>query len=499
MARSGLTGHSAPATTSADSQSAPATTSADSQSAPATTSAQPQAFGLRFTLPLMLGTTLNPINSSMIATGLAGIAADFRVGPGTAASLVSVLYLGSAVMQPTMGKLSTLFGPRRIYLIGLAILLIGGAVGGVAQNFAMLLVSRALIGVGTSACYPTAMAMVRRRADRLGVGVPSRVLGDFSIASQITVVFGLPVGGVLAGAFGWRGLFWVNVPLAAITLIAASITVDQDEPRSRQDRGRTWPTIDLPGIALFAASVITLLLFLGDLKRPHWWELVAAIVLAAALVLWERRSPSPLVDVRMLAGNAALQRTYLRQLIVGLGIYTCLYADSQWMENVGGYSAYQVGLILLPMSAVSIALARLASNHAWVRWPLIAGAAAIAVAGVLMLGVHEGSQVAVLVLLSALSGVTNGLSNFANQTTLYTQAPGDTVAIAAGLFRTFGYIGAIFSASLISVSFGARTSDAGFHRLAWAVVAIGVVSLLMVLLDRTIPATAAKATATTAG
>jgi predicted MFS family arabinose efflux permease len=93
----------------------------------------------------MLGTTLNPINSSMIAAGLAGIAADFHVGPGTAAKLVSVLYLCSAVMQPTMGKLSTLFGPR-ISLLGVGILLVGGAVGGTAQSFAMLLLSRALIG-----------------------------------------------------------------------------------------------------------------------------------------------------------------------------------------------------------------------------------------------------------------------------------------------------------------------------------------------------------------
>ncbi|MFF3855708.1 MFS transporter [Micromonospora sp. NPDC002575] len=444
----------------------------------------------------MLGTTLNPINSSMIATGLAGVAADFRVGPGTAANLVSVLYLCSAVMQPTMGKLSTLFGPRRILLVGVAILLVGGAVGGAAQDFAMLLLSRALIGVGTSACYPTAMALVRRRADQFGVGVPSRVLGDFSIASQVTVVFGLPIGGVLAGAFGWRALFWVNVPLAVIVLAAAWFGIDRDEPRTARDRAGTASAVDLPGIALFAATVITLLLFLGGLEHPNWWQLGAALALTAALVSWERRSRSPLVDVRMLAGNAALQRTYLRQLILGLGIYTSLYASSQWMENVGGYSAYQVGVMLLPMSAVSIALARLASHKGWVRRPLIIGVFAIVAAGLLMLEIHHGSGVILLVLMSALFGVTNGLSNFANQTTLYAQAPGDTVAIAAGLFRTFGYIGAIFSASLISVSFGVHTSDAGLHRLAWAVLAIGVASVYLVLFDRTIPPTASQAAAT---
>jgi MFS family permease len=82
----------------------------------------------------MLGTTLNPINSSMIAVGLAGIAADFHLGPGTAATLVSVLYLCSAVMQPTLGKLATVFGPRRVFLVGLGIVATGGTLGGLAPS-----------------------------------------------------------------------------------------------------------------------------------------------------------------------------------------------------------------------------------------------------------------------------------------------------------------------------------------------------------------------------
>ena len=122
-------------------------------------------FGWRFISPLLIGSSLNPINSSMIATGLVGIGLDFHKGPGTTASLISVLYLCSAVMQPTMGKLATIFGARRIFLTGVTILLIAGITGAAAPAFGFLLLSRALIGVGTSAAYPTAMALVRKRAD----------------------------------------------------------------------------------------------------------------------------------------------------------------------------------------------------------------------------------------------------------------------------------------------------------------------------------------------
>src|ERR1700712_4100866 len=92
-------------------------------------------FGLRFLSPLLIGSSLNPINSSMIATGLVGIGLDFHQGPGTTASLISVLYLCSAIMQPTMGKLSTIFGPRRIFLSGIVILFVAGVIGTAAPSF----------------------------------------------------------------------------------------------------------------------------------------------------------------------------------------------------------------------------------------------------------------------------------------------------------------------------------------------------------------------------
>ena len=184
-------------------------------------------FGWRFTFPLMLGSTLNPINSSLLATGLAGIAADFHADPGTAASLVSVLYLCSAVMQPTMGKLAMLFGPRRVFLVGVAILLVGGAVGGVAPSFDVLLVSRALIGVGTSACYPTAMAIIRRRADSRRVRGAEPGAGQPHDRRPGRHRVGLPIGGVLAGAFGWRALFFVNVPVALVALAFAALGVER--------------------------------------------------------------------------------------------------------------------------------------------------------------------------------------------------------------------------------------------------------------------------------
>lgn len=423
----------------------------------------------------------------MLATGLLAIGLDFHLGPGQTASLISVLYLCSAIMQPTMGKLSIVFGPRRVFVAGIVILLVAGVVGAAAPGFGFLLVSRALIGIGSSAAYPTAMAMVRRRADERAVGVPSRVLGNFSIAAQITAVVGLPLGGILAGAFGWRALFLVNVPLALIVLTFTLLGVEKDPPRERGGARSLLVSVDLPGIGLFAATVVSLLLFLSGLSAPVWWLLPVILVCAAALIVWERRATRPLLDVRMLAGNGPLQRTYLRQTLSALVSYSTLYGVSQWMEQSAGYSATQVGLILLPLSGVSIVLARIVSNRGWVRSPLLLGALAIAAAAALLLLMDANTSVWLLLLMAALLGVANGLTGFANQASLYVQAPAAEIAVASGLYRTFAYIGAIFSSSLIGITFGAAATDAGLHTLAWVMAGIGLALLVITVADRRIP------------
>lgn len=444
-------------------------------------------FGWRFTAPLLIGSTLNPINSSMIATGLVAIGVDMHRGPGATASLISVLYLCSAVAQPTMGKLSSIFGPRRVFLSGAAILVVAGVIGAAAPNFGFLMLSRALIGVGTSAAYPTAMSLVRRRADDFGTGVPSRVLGNFSIAAQVTVVVGLPLGGVLVGLFGWRALFAVNIPLALASIVFTLIGVAKDAPIERGDRGRLLVALDLPGIALFAGMTTGLLVFLSGLTAPRWWLAGVVVLLGAALFGWERRAVSPLIDVRMLGRNRPLQRSYLRQTLVGLGTYSALYGASQWMEQSAGYSASAVGVILLPLSALSIVLARFISGRGWVRVPLGLAGVALILTSVVMLLITSASGVPILIGMSLLFGCANGFGGFANQATLYVQAPAEDIAVASGLYRTANYIGAIFSSSLIDIAFGSAANDRGLHTLAWVVLGLGCAIVVLVGLDRRIP------------
>ena len=449
-----------------------------------------QPFSWQFTIPLFLGSALNPVNSSLIATALLPIAHGLGVPLGQTAALVTALYLASAIGQPTAGKAAEVFGPRRVFLAGIALVAVGGLVGGFAQDLLTLLVSRVLIGLGTSCAYPTAMLLIRRRARDAGLDKPpGGVLGGLQIAGSVTASLGLPVGGALVGALGWRSVFFVNVPVALIGLAATLAWVPPDGPLNRPLRARDIAArLDLAGIAGFAAAMIALLLFLFALPAPHWYLLGISAALWIALAVWELRAATPFLDLRLLAANKALTSTYVRFGLLLLCVYVVLYGLTQWVEGVRGLSETEAGLLLLPMTLVSGLVVSPVSRRNLVRGPVIAAAFTCLAgsAGVLLL---TGSVwIGWIVVITLVFGVAMGFGAPGNQTALYDQAPAEQLGTASGLLRTFGYVGSIASSAITGIVFHNTVSDSGVHTIAWIMIAVSLALVLISVADRTLRA-----------
>jgi MFS family permease len=134
-----------------------------------------EPFGWRFVTPLFMGSALKPINSTLIAS------------------------------------------------------LLGGTQGAAAHSLAVLTVARVLIGIDTSAGYPSAMLLIRRRATLVGMVGPGGVLGGLSIAGTVTVAVGPPIGGVLVGVSGWQAAFLVNIPVAVTAFAMALCWIPRDD------------------------------------------------------------------------------------------------------------------------------------------------------------------------------------------------------------------------------------------------------------------------------
>ncbi|MDQ0376423.1 MFS transporter [Amycolatopsis thermophila] len=432
-------------------------------------------------LPLVASAVLNPINSTLIAVALVPIGQAFGAGPGATAWLITSLYLATAVGQPVVGLFVDRFGARRVLLAGAAIVMLAGIGGLLAFSLGWLIAVRVVLGIGTCAGFPAAMAVLRKRADAIGGGVPSRILSVLAMASQTVMVIGPTLGGALIGLAGWPAIFAVNIPLAAVALVLAFVWVPKDPVRTR-----TREPIDFAGIALFSATLLAVLLYVMAPAVSDLYLLGAALALGALFVRVELRARRPFIDLRMLAGNAPLLRTYLRQALAFLIVYSIMFGYVQWLESARGLTESAAGALLLPMSVVAVLAAASAGRPTRLKGRLVVNSLALLAGSVLLLFVGDGTWIGALVVLAAVFGLGQGLTSVTNQTVLYGQTPPEVIGTASGLFRTAQYLGAIGSSTLIALCFGDKASSQGLHELAAALIGIGVVLFVVTVADRTL-------------
>ena len=443
-------------------------------------------FDRRLIPPMVVGAILNPVNSSIIAVSLVPIGLAFGVPASQTAWLVSGLYLATAVGQPVVGRFVDLYGPRRLYLVGAALTLLAGLIGTLAPTFGWLVAARVILGLGTCAGYPSAMTLIRREADRTGEQSPAGVLTVLSIATQTVAVVGPTLGGLLIGLGGWRATLGVNIPLGLACLVLAVRRLPADPRPEVRSLRRVADLVDVAGMLLFAAALIGLLLFLMDLRSPHWVLLAAAALLFAAFGRRELRARTPFVDVRLLWGNGPLLLTYLRSWLSATVSYAFLYGFTQWLEDGRGLSATGAGLALLPLFLVGILVATLTGPRPQIRGKLVVGALAQTVGGALLLLLTGISPIWAILAVTVVVGIPQGLNNLANQNAVYLQADPERLGASAGLLRTFMYLGAITASAANAAVFGERVTTAGLHDLALVVLAASVVLVVVTLVDRSL-------------
>lgn len=441
-----------------------------------------KGFDTKLITPMILGSVLNPINSSILAVSLVPIGIAFGAPPQQTAWLVSALYLATAIGQPVVGRLVDLFGPRRLYLAGAALTGISGVLGVVAPALWVLVVARVILGFGTCAGYPAAMYLIRSESRRTGNDSPSGVLAALSISAQTIVVIGPTLGGLLIHLGGWRTTFAVNIPLALACLAFGILRLPKTAP-AREDNGHG---VDVPGIALFAGALTSVLLFLMKPLVAHWYLLVIAAGAAIAFGVRELRATQPFLDIRVLRGNVALLATYVRALLTALVGYCFLYGFTQWLEDGRRLSPTAAGLMLLPISLIAIIGAATIGRQRKIRRNLIAGAVAQIVAAALLLTASSAAPIWLLAIPGVIMGIPQGINNLANQNALYYQADPQRVASSAGLLRTFMYLGAIGSAAASGALLTRPAGAASLHHLALFMLAAAVAMLILTVVDRSL-------------
>ncbi|HEY3501808.1 MAG TPA: MFS transporter [Actinocatenispora sp.] len=434
--------------------------------------------------PMIVGSVLNPVNSSIIAVALVPIGAAFGAPPAQTAWLVSALYLATALGQPVVGRLIDLFGPRRLFLVSTALVGLAGIAGTLAPNLGGLVAARVVLGFGTCAGYPAAMSLLRAESERTGIDSPRGVLTALTVASQTIAVIGPSLGGLLIGLGGWRTTFALNIPLAAVAFTLGALRL----PRSTGTRrpGGIAAQLDFGGMALFATMLVSLLLFLMNAGTHTWYLLAIAVAAAAGFTVRELRAAVPFIHLRVLGGNRPLLATFARSLVAYVVSYAFLYGYTQWVEEGRGLTPSQTGLVQLPLFLVAIGVSTLTGRRRGVRGKLVVGAIGQLVACALLLTLGGDSPIWALLAVVFVLGVPQGLNSLALQNSVYHQADPARMGSSAGLLRTFMYLGSIVASAATARAFGQHADTGGMHHLAWFMLAAGLLFLLITVFDRSL-------------
>ena len=334
---------------------------------------------------LMLAMLLSALDQTIVSTALPKIASDLH-GLGKYSWVATSYLLTSAVATPLYGKISDMFGRKKIFQIAISIFLIGSMLCGAAHSMNQLIFFRGLQGIGAGGLMVLAMAIV---GDIVPPRIRGRYQGYFGATFAVSSVVGPLLGGFFAdantilGVAGWRWIFYLNLPLGIIALSAIATRLHLPVKRSPHK-------IDYAGAALLAVSVVTLLLATvwGGTDYP-WLSAQILSLFGTALVgtllfvIREHYAREPIIPLSLFK-NDIFTVSSLLGFIVGIVMFGALIFLPQYQQLVRGDSATKSGLMLLPMIAglmtASITSGRLISKFGHYRKFPIIGTATITLA-----------------------------------------------------------------------------------------------------------------------
>lgn len=299
------------------------------------------------------------LDGTVVNIALPSAQADLGFSDGNRQWIVTAYSLAFGSLLLLGGRVSDLIGRKRTFIIGLVAFAAASALGGASQSFEMLVVARALQGAAGALLAPTALAVLTTTFT-----VPkerARAFGIFGAIAGAGGAVGLLLGGWLTEAFDWRWTLYINIVIAVVAVIGATIFVDTITRTSAR------PKLDIPGTILVSGALFALVYGFSNAETDGWdspltWGmLVASAILLVSFVLWQRRAEHPLLPLTIvLDRNRAA--AYSSILIAGAGMFGMFLFVTYYLQISLGFSPFQTGLAFLPMIAMLVLAAQLGTN-----------------------------------------------------------------------------------------------------------------------------------------
>ena len=386
------------------------------------------------------------------------------------------------------GSTADRIGRRRTFQAGLGLFTLGSLLCSLAPGLGWLVAFRMLQALGGSMLNPVAMSIVTNTftdpAER------ARAIGLWGAVFGFSMAFGPIVGGALVASVGWRGIFWVNIPVGVAAIILAALFV----PESRAPRARR---VDPVGQLLVITALASLTYAIIEGPSSGWTSapVLGCFGLAAAalagLVAYEPRRDEPLVDLRFFR-SAPFSGATVLAVCAFAALAGFLFLNTLYLQDVRGLSALHAGLYTLPMAAMTVLLAPLSGRIVAVRGPrlpLVAAGIATAAGGTLLTRLTGDTSSGYLIVSYVVFGIGAGLVNPPITNTAVSGMPVSQAGVAAGIASTSRQVGsalgvAVAGSAVLSALHGPlRLGFVDASRVGWWIitacgVAIGVVGLV---------------------
>ncbi len=292
----------------------------------------------------MLGMLLAALDQTIVGTALPRIIADFN-GLEHYAWVVTAYMLASTVMVPIYGKLSDIYGRRLFFLGGMIVFLAGSALAGMSQNMTQLILFRGLQGLGGGALIPIALVII---GDIFPPSERGKWQGLMTAMFGLSSIVGPSLGGWLTDNWGWRWVFYVNMPVGILALVTAGIAL----PRITKRRAHS---IDYLGSVLLVAGAIPLLLAFSWAGTQYAWGsvqiiglIIVAVVVLIAFLLVETKAKEPIITPSLFK-NSIFSVSVLSMFLVSVGMFGTIIYLPLFIQGVLGHSATNSGAVLTPM------------------------------------------------------------------------------------------------------------------------------------------------------
>ena len=404
---------------------------------------------------LLLAMLLASLDQTIVSTALPTIVGELG-GLDELSWVVTAYLLGATVTMPLWGRISDLYGRKALFQAAIVVFLAGSALSGAAQSLAELIGFRALQGLGAGGLMTLAMALV---ADIISPRERGRYQGYIQMVFVVASVAGPLLGGLFVDHLSWRWVFYVNLPIGAVTLAVVSAALHL--PVERTER-----RIDYLGAALLAAGLTCVLLVTTWGGQQYAWSSAEVVGLAAgatvlltAFLAQERRAPEPILPLRLFR-DPVFDVVAAVLFLTTLAFFAAIVFVPVFLQVVTGASATSSGLLLLPLllaGTASTALSgRLMSRTGrYKRFP-VAGLALMAVGLFLLSRMDAATSRATSSAFLAVFGVGFGMVSQILTVAIQNAVDRRDIGIATGSANLFRSLGGSVGVALFGAIFASR-------------------------------------------